>query len=609
MTQWNKDAIPLEAARTLDGLFRERVRRSPGAIAYTGFDKASGAWIDTTWKQMGEQVAQWRRVLAYEDLSPGMRVAIVMRNCKEWVIFDQAALAAGLVVVPLYLDDRPDNVAYILSDSAAKLLLVQDVNQWKRLQPALASVNSLQRILVAGDVAEKNLADPRAQPLDAWLNKIHEADERSLTVNENSNDPHHLASIVYTSGTTGRPKGVMLSHHNMLSNAHAILNLIDVFCEDIFISLLPLSHTLERTTNYYMPMMAGATVAYSRAINQLGEDLLALRPTVMICVPRVLERIHARILAQMQKESRLVRTLFRMTVSSGWNRFEYAQVRAHRKPQSLLWPVLQRRVASKLIAKFGGRMRLAICGGAPLSQHVARLFIGLGLPVLQGYGLTESSPVISVNTPEDNDPASVGVLLPGVEVRIGAQEELLARGPNLMLGYWNNHSATYERIDSEGWLHTGDQARIANGHIYITGRIKDILVLSNGEKVPPADMEMAITNDLLFEQALVLGEGQPHLAALLVVNAEQWELFAAETGLDPKAPASLQDARAQSQIIKRVAQQLHAFPGYAKVRRVALLSEPWSVENGLLTPTMKIKRNDIIERYRGVINTLFSEPA
>jgi long-chain acyl-CoA synthetase len=469
-------------------------------------------------------------------------------------------------------------------------------------------VNSLQCILIAGVTDETNLADTRTQGLDAWLNKNREADERSLAVNENTNDPQQLASIVYTSGTTGRPKGVMLSHHNMLSNAHAILELVDVFREDVFLSLLPLSHTLERTANYYMPMMAGASVAYSRSINQLGEDLQAVQPTVMICVPRVLERFHARITAQIQKESRLVRTLFRMTVSSGWNRFRHSQKRVLRSPQSLLWPVLQRRVASKLIAKFGGRMRVAICGGAALPQHVARLFIGLGLPVLQGYGLTESSPVICVNTPQDNDPASVGVLLPGIEVRIGADDELLARGPNIMLGYWNNHSATYERIDPEGWLHTGDQARIINDHIYITGRIKDILVLSNGEKVPPGDMEMAITNDPLFEQALVLGEGQPQLAALLVVNAEQWERFAAELGLDPKQPASLQDARAHSQIIKRVAKQLHDFPGYAKVRRVALHSEPWSVENGLMTPTLKIKRNKIIEQYSGVIKTLFAEP-
>lgn len=201
------------------------------------------------------------------------------------------------------------------------------------------------------------------------------------------------------------------------------------------------------------------------------------------------------------------------------------------------------------------------------------------------------------------------MLLPGVQVRIGKHEELLTRGPGVMLGYWNNHSASYERIDSKGWLHTGDQARLDNDHLYITGRIKDIFVLSNGEKVPPGDMEMAIINDPLLEQALVLGEGQAYLAALLVVNAEQWESFAIEIGLDPKQPESLQDARAQSQIIKRVAKQLHDFPGYAKVRRVALLCEPWSVENGLLTPTLKVNRNKVVEQYSGVINTLFAEPA
>ncbi len=608
MTQWNKDSIALETARTLDGLFRERVRRTPDAVAYTGFDKTGGVWLETTWKHMGEQVARWQNALAREGLPQGARVAVLMRNCKEWVIFDQAALAQGLVVVPLYMDDRPDNVAYILKDCAAQLLLVQDPTHWRRIQVTLGSVASLQRILIATDVEAAQLGDARAQPVNSWLDKLNTADEPS-PANTSNNDPHRLASIVYTSGTTGRPKGVMLSHHNMLSNAHAILELIDVFQEDVFISLLPLSHTLERTANYYMPMMAGAAVAYNRSINQLGEDLQALRPTVMICVPRVLERFHARITAQMQKESRLVRTLFGMTVSSGWNRFEYAQARAHRTPQGLLWPFLKQRVAGKIIAKFGGRMRLAICGGAPLSQHVARLFIGLGLPVLQGYGLTETSPVISVNTPEDNDPASVGVLLPGVEVCIGAQDELLARGPGVMLGYWNNHSATYERIDAEGWLHTGDQARIANRHIYITGRIKDILVLSNGEKVPPGDMEMAIVNDPLFEQALVLGEGQPYLAALLVLNAEQWEMFAAEIGVDPKDPASLHDSRALNPIMKRVAKQLHTFPGYAKVRRVALLTECWSVENGLLTPTMKIKRNTVIEQYAARIARLFDEPA
>ena len=600
MAQWNKDLISLETAKTLDGLFRERVRRTPQAMAYRYFDKINGAWRSTSWAEMAGEVGRFQATLAQENLQAGDRVAVLLRNSPPWVVFDQAALASGLVVVPLYTDDRPDNVAYILQDCAAKLLLVQDVGQWKRLRTVVESLPGLHRILIAQASEKETLDDERVRVLENWLAGEH------VTPDAHQNNPQQLASIVYTSGTTGRPKGVMLSHHNMLWNAHAILAQVDVYSEDVFLSLLPLSHTLERTANYYMPMMAGATVAYCRSIGQLGEDFQALHPTVMICVPRVLERLHARIAAQMDKRSWWERLLLRMTIHSGWKNFERSQGRIRFAPQTLYWLLLRNKVANKLLTHLGGKMRVVISGGAALPFTVARFFIGLGLPVLQGYGLTETSPVISVNIFDKNDPTSVGIALPDVEVRIGAQDELLARSPGVMLGYWNNPGATSERVDAEAWLHTGDQARIANGHVYLTGRIKDILVLSNGEKVPPADMEMAICADPLFEQALVIGEGQAYLAALLVLNLEQWESFAAELGLDPKDTVSLHDSRALNPVIKRVAKQLQAFPGYAKVRRVSLLSEPWSVENGLLTPTMKIKRNKVLEQYSEVVNALFA---
>ncbi|HLA74950.1 MAG TPA: long-chain fatty acid--CoA ligase [Gammaproteobacteria bacterium] len=607
MTQWSKDIIPLESAKTLDGLFRARVLRSPGAVAYINFDKGSGTWLETTWEQMGQQVLRWRAALAQERLQPGDRVAILLRNGRDWVAFDQAALAQGLVVVPLYVEDRPDNAAFILADSAAKLLLLQDLTHWRRLQPALGALTSLQRVVVAADAGKAELDDPRLRHAEDWLNAASE--QRYDDLPPHTHDAQQLASIVYTSGTTGRPKGVMLSHHNMLWNAHAVVSLVDVYREDVFFSLLPLSHTLERTANYYMPMLAGATVAYSRSIAQLGEDMLTLRPTVMICVPRVLERVHNKITTQLEKSPWFARALFRLTLNTGWRRFQCSQGRARPTPQLLLWPALQRKVAAQVLAKMGGRLRAAISGGAALPLPVAQFFIGLGLPVLQGYGLTESSPVISVNPPEDNDPASVGVPLPGVEVRVGEHSELLARGPGVMMGYWNNHSATHERVDAEGWLHTGDQARIDNKHIYLTGRIKDILVLSNGEKVPPEDMEMAITQDPLFEQALVVGEGRAHLAALLVLNAEQWAELAVGLNIDPNAPASLNDSRVLSHVLPRVAKQLRDFPGYAKVRRVALLREPWTVENDLLTPTLKVKRNKVTAHYSKLIDALFAEPA
>jgi long-chain acyl-CoA synthetase len=421
--------------------------------------------------------------------------------------------------------------------------------------------------------------------------------------------PDDLATIVYTSGTTGRPKGVMLSHRNLLSNAHASLTLIDCYQEDVFLSFLPLSHTLERTGGYYLPMMAGATVAYARSVGQLASDLQEIRPTALIAVPRVFERVYQRLQDQVRSRPWPVRLLFDLAVRAGWRRFQREQGRAGWHALLLLWPFLRRRVAEPVLARLGGRLRVAVSGGAPLPLDVARLFIGLGLPLLQGYGLTETSPVISVNTLGSNDPASVGAPLRGVRVRVGAEQELLVKGPNVMLGYWNNHAATAEVMEPDGWLHTGDQARIDGGHLYITGRLKDILVLSNGEKVPPADMEMAIALDPLFEQVLVIGEGRSYLSALAVLDADLWSALAREYGLNPERRESLEDQRLLRDMLERVRGALRGFPGYAKIRRLALTLEPWSVDNGLMTPTLKVKRSEVVKRFRERIEAMYAGEA
>ncbi|MGB5831941.1 MAG: AMP-dependent synthetase/ligase, partial [Thiohalocapsa sp.] len=418
-------------------------------------------------------------------------------------------------------------------------------------------------------------------------------------------DPDELATIVYTSGTTGRAKGVMLSHQNILSNAHGGLKLIDVYQQDEFLSFLPLSHMLERTGSYYLPMMAGASVAFARSVAQLGEDLQAIRPTLMIAVPRVFERVHHRISDQLSSRPVPVRWLFRLAVKVGWLSFERGQGRRGWHPSLLLWPLLRSRIAGPVMGKLGGRMRCAVSGGAPLPFEVARVFIGLGLPLLQGYGLTETSPIIAVNPLQDNRPQSVGMLLRGLEARIGLDDELQVKGPCNMLGYWNNHAATAKVLDAEGWLGTGDQARIDGRHLYITGRIKDILVLSNGEKVPPADMEMAIGFDPLFDQVLVIGEGHAYLTALLVLNADLWTGLAREYGLAPDKRESLHDPRLVKDMQIRIRDVLVDFPGYAKIRRVTLTLEPWSVDNGLMTPTMKVKRNQVVARYRDEIDGMY----
>jgi long-chain acyl-CoA synthetase len=605
VNRWSEDLISVERAATLDGLFVQRVRRSPDRVAYRHHDRSEG-WQALTWREMGAAVARWRAALAGESLSSGDRVAMLLRNCPEWIMFDQAALSLGLVTVPLYTDDRADNAAYILQDAAVKVLLVQDAGRWKRLAEVLEDSPWPLRVVLLEDSAEAARiarSDPRVVVADAWL----PAQAPELVQREAKSKS--LATIVYTSGTTGRPKGVMLSHSNLLTNAHAGLTVIDVFQEDVFLSFLPLSHALERTGGYYLPMMSGSTVAFARSVAQLADDMQAIQPTVMIAVPRVFDRVHQRIMDQLDAGPAPLRWVFRLAVASGWRRFLHEQGRGKWHPLMVFWPPLGRKVARQVLAKMGGRMRAAVSGGAPLPSGVARTFIGLGLPLIQGYGLTETSPIIAINPLSDNRHESVGIPIRGIQVRIGADDELLVKGENVMMGYWNNHAATAKVLSHDGWLHTGDQARIDGRHIYITGRLKDILVLSNGEKVPPADMELAIAMDPLIEQAIVLGEGRSYLTALLVLNADFWNGLAAEYGLDASNSRSLEDARILKEMLRRVRLALRDFPGYAKIRRATLTLEPWTVENGLLTPTLKVKRNKVVERYADAIDRMYEMEA
>ena len=604
MTDLTKDIIGLDSSGTLDGLFRERVRRSGPLPAYRTFDRESGQWRAVTWSEIAGDVGRWQAALAADGLAPGDRVAVALRNGPEWVALDQAALGLGLVVVPLYPEDRPDNLAYILADAGVRLLLLQDGPAWRRLAEGLGDLPALQRVLllaIGRSGTDPRGTDRRVQLVDDWLAAGREPPP------PRTGDGHALATIVYTSGTTGRPKGVMLSHHNILWVTDAALRVIDCYREDLFLSFLPLSHTLERTAGYYLPMAAGACVAYARSVQQLAEDLQQVRPTAMIAVPRVFERFYARIQQQVRRQGRLAQWLFDLTVDVGWQRFQRAHGRARWSSRLLLWPLLRRVLADKVVGRLGGRLRLAVSGGAALAAPIARTFVGLGLNILQGYGLTETSPVISVNTVEDNDPASVGPPLPGIDLRLDEAGELQVRGPGVMMGYWNNPEATTRVLDADGWLHTGDRVEIREGRLYITGRLKDILVLSNGENVAPVEMEGAITLDGLFEHAMIVGEGRPFLSAILVPNAEAWQSFLRERGVDPADPGNLENERLIAQVLARVDDRLRGFPGFAKIRRVLLSPEPWTVDNGLLTPTLKVKRARVLERYEERLDQIYRE--
>ncbi len=593
-----EDIISPEIAGSLNGLFRERVSRTPDEEAYRYFNDNSQAWISCSWSEMDVEVRRWQRALKSEGLKPGDRVAIGICNCREWVIMDQAALSLGLVVVPLFCNDRPKNVAYILNDAAVKLLLIDNEDFWTLLKAVPETPESLMRI-VSMHKFRSSGDDERIRFIREWLPAEGEGSDLPEI------GPDDLATIVYTSGTTGHPKGVELSHQNILWNAYSGLHSVAVSPDDVFLSFLPLSHTFERTVGYYIPVMTGAAVVYSRSVKQLPEDFAAIKPTILVSVPRIFERVYAKIIDDLEHKPAFIRRIFELTVDTGWKRFEYIQKRGLWRMSFFLWPLLDTLAAKKIRNAFGGRLKVVVVGGAPLSPDVAKVFLGVGLPLLQGYGMTEASPVVSVNQIDDNIPSSVGIPYRDVEVKIGEEDELLVRSPGIMLGYLNNPEATAEAVDSECWLHTGDKAKIEKGHIYITGRIKEIIVLANGEKVPPHDIEMAIDMDPLIEQVMIVGEGRPYLSALVVLNKEKERSVASDLGLNVIDRESFPDEKFEKLLLDRIGSKMHSFPGYAKVRRVAVISEPWTVENDLLTPTLKIRRKGIIERYSKEIHGMY----
>jgi long-chain acyl-CoA synthetase len=521
-----------------------------------------GAWRDIAAGGIAAYAARWQAFMRAQGMARGDRVALCLKNGVHWVAADLAALGLGLVVVPLYADDNPENVAWCLQNSGARLLVAES----GRMAAALArSYEALARSDGSRPRILRLVADPGStdETVEGALPK--QAEEFEACPLEDD----ALATICYTSGTVGRPKGVMLTHGNIFANVVACQRLRIARGDDLFLSLLPLSHMFERTGGYYLPLSLGAKVAYARSVSQLAEDLASQRPTVMFAVPRVFEKFAARVEEALAR-SPVKRRLFKIVAAAGG--------RAVRGEAGLLdrlvLALLRARVAGPVLARLGGRMRLAVLGGAPLDPSIAWLFIGLGLPVLQGYGMTEASPVISVNRPENNVPESVGAPLDNVEVKIAQNGELLAKGPSVMKGYWNNPEASAKSLDGEGWLHTGDLAEIRDGRIFIRGRLKDVLVLSNGEKLPPQDVELAILGDQIFEQAILVGEGRPFLTLVTVTQ---------ET--DEKT------------LIQRANERLKEFPRYIRVRRVVASREPWTVDNGMLTPTMKVRRERVQKQF------------
>ena len=587
-------------ARTLPDMFQIRVVRTPERLAYRQYDPANDQWRDYSWSEIGKRVARWRAAFSAEHLERGDRVAILLPNGIDWVCFDQAALSLGLVVVPFYIADSPHNFAYFLEDTGTRLLLTETAEQWQKIAEQAPDLSMLKRIIIANADAGNDDSDPRICALADWL------PDDGKTVEGTALAPDDLATIVYTSGTTGRPKGVMLSHRNILCAAEAVLDRIPGGVEDSFISYLPLAHIFERTVGYYLPVMIGASVGYARSVQTLAEDLMIIRPTIFLGVPRVFERAYAAI-TEKAGGNGLTRALLGWTLAIGWRRFEAAQGRAPAPglPDRAAWLVLARLVCGKILSRFGGRVRVAVTGGAPMSESVARFFVSLSLPLVEGYGLAEAAGPACASSLEDNVIGSVGRPLTGVEVRAAENGELVIRGPIVMTGYWNQPEATRNTIDVDGWLHTGDIAEIKDGRVFIRGRLKEIMVTSTGENVAPSDLEVALIVDPLVAQVMAIGDSRPFLAALIVLQADAWRRFAAEIGVDPDDPATLASKEVRNAVLERLAKLLQQFPRYAQIRAVHLMFDEWTVDEGLITATMKLKRDAIADRFASEIEGLY----
>lgn len=596
-------ASGLDEVRTLPALLSWRIAATPLAEAYRHFDQRAGGWISHSWHEIGQLVERWGSALEKEGLAHGDRVAILVPNGIEHVAMDQAALSRGFVPVPLHAIDNPESIVYIIEDSGARMLLVDTLDRWRKLTAADDRLAGLKRIVCVSADATAEPGDGRVMALERWLDGSRPpaaADARAANVSATD-----LAAIVYTSGTTGRPKGVMLSHANVIANVKAIHERLPAMASDVFLSFLPLSHTFERTGGYYYPIAVGAAVAYARSTQHLPEDLKTVRPTILISVPRIYERFYAKIMEHRAAASWPERAALDLALKIGGHRFDARQGRAPRLVflANLAWPILKPAVADKILAQLGGRLRVAVSGGAPIAEPIIRLFLSLGLDVLQGYGMTETSPVVAVNTPDDNDPRTVGRPLDGIGVKISDNGELLVRGPSVMVGYWRRPEETRKAIEPDGWLHTGDQARIEDGRIAITGRIKDIIVTSTGEKIAPVDLETAIVSDPLYEQAMVIGEARPYLAALVVLNREEWRRAAAQLAEGAGAPPSKE--RQEALLLQRIAKAVQGFPAYATPRAVWWTTEPWTIAAGLLTPTLKTKRLAMEQRFANEIAALY----
>jgi long-chain acyl-CoA synthetase len=592
---------------TLTRLFFDAVARfdKPDALQV----KVKGAYQPISSRTLGERVRRLALGLQELGIQPGDRVALFSENRPEWAIADYACLTASLTDVPLYPNLPPEQAGYILNDSGAVAIFVSDAAQAAKIAEVRARCTVLRHVIT--------FAPERHEGADLTLAEV---EQRGAAVDDEARaaryrehalavKPDDLATLIYTSGTTGEPKGVMLSHDNLYSNVMAAAVSIPFEGKDVCLSFLPLSHIFERMAGHYLMLHVGCSIAYAESIDTVPIDMQTVRPSIVLSVPRLYEKMYARVLENALSGGAIKKRIFfwARAVAERW-----ADVKlAGGTPRGLLalqYRIAQRLVFSKLQQRTGGRLRYFVSGGAPLAPEINKFFYAAGLVILEGYGLTETSPVISVNIPTAFRIGTVGKPVPGVEVMLAPDSEILTRGPHVMKGYYNKPDATSEVMDAEGWFHTGDIGELRDGYLAITDRKKDIIVTAGGKNIAPQPIENTLKTNKYISQAVVIGDKRKFPIVLVVPNWENLEKWARiKNLLWTQRSQLLEMPIVHAKIEKEVYGRLTGLAKFETPKKVGLLEHDFSVERGELTPTLKVKRRVIDKAYRDMIDRLYED--
>ena len=599
--------------KTLPELLVNAVANFGDKEGYRYFDHQQSQWVSVTWKEFHARVMRWRKAFAAMGLQRGDRVSMLLVNSLDALTFDQAALANALVPVPLHSIDTPDSSAYILSDSGSKFLVTTTRARWNAIAATTSSdISAIEQVVFTTEEEEGMTGNTPYCSAESWLEKAADFPEENLPAGPVETD---LAAIIYTSGTTGRPKGVMLTHKAIMSNVLDTHDRYPLLADDVTLSYLPLSHSFERTATYYNSIICGTTLVFSRGVMSLLDDFRDARPTKMCSVPRVFEQFFTKLQVQIANSDEEEKRIAQGVLAAGWRQFARRNDIAiegdftEAEDQAFLDQHFEA-VARPILDMFGGRLERVIIGGAALNYSVAKFFCALGINTTQGYGLTEYCPIISISHCEGNHPETVGLPIRNCEVRAGENDELQVRGPSVMSGYWNKPKETAETFTADGWLKTGDQVDLSDGgRVRIKGRIKEIVVTSTGEKISPVDLEFAIQEDHIFDQVMIVGEARPYITALVVVNDTLFTQLCEEVGVDPKADDYNNNRDLRARLVKRIRHAAKHFPQYGVPRNIYILREHWTPENGLLTPTMKMRRRQILERFADEVESLYATPS